>query len=413
MLAKRNRESKFTFILLIAFSIVSALGSFNPFAIHNGIDHDDYGASSPISLVVQALFICWIFKESASQLKYNKSSIPLFCFYILFLISSLVYMPYENLTDTIIYLIKIFLCLALFTSLPIVLYRDENAITTTMMVYALTMAIISILFLAGALDSLSYWSKGRAFILNENPNTTSSRLSLGFLFIIYLTTWNPAKWGNWRWLLLLLELPLLLTIMATGSRGSFIITTFSLIIYMLCFPMKDIVKKSIIITISSIVVAIAIILMIQENSEFSLFERLTDSIESHGNREREKLIDETKQIISDYPIFGSGCSGYKQEMLMRFHENRIVHNIFWHVFAISGIVGGLFFMGFFINLIYKTFKARSKNPMAFTLICYTFLLGYKTGGALSYIIIWYALALSLTLCYCQFHKNANNYYIKS
>ena len=412
MLVKRKEKNRITIILLVAFSIVTALGSFNPFAAHNGIDHADYGVSSPVSLFVQGLFICWILKENVDDFKYKRFCMPLLCFFGLLVISSFINMPYGDFENTAIYLIKIFLCIALYASLPIVLCRNENAITITMLFYALTMALISILFLVGALDSLSYWSKGRAYILNENPNTTSSRLSLAFLFIIYLATWNYAKWGKWCWLLLSLDLPIMITIMATGSRGSFIITIISLVIYMFCFPSKNIIKKYTIIIASAISVSIAIIIIVQDHTDFSLFERLSDSIQSGGNRERELLIDETKSIISDYPIFGSGCSGYKHEMVMRFGEPRIVHNIFWHVFAITGAIGLSFFIWFFISLFLKSFKIRHRNPMAFTLICFTLLLGYKTGGALSYIVIWYAMALTITLCYCQNHKYAHNHNIK-
>lgn len=413
MLVRNKDKSRFTILFLIAFSIVTALGSFNPFVAHNGIDHDEYGASSPVSLVVQTLFICWIIKENNKPFKYKRYCLPLFCFYGLLVISSFIYMPVGDLVNTGIYLIKIFLCFALYACLPVVLCRNKNAISITMTAYALTMAIISLLFLVGALDSLSYWSKGRAFILNENPNTTSSRLSLAFLFIIYLTTWNPAGWGKWRWLLVSLELPIMITIMATGSRGSFLITIFSLIIYMFCFPTKNVLKKYTVIIVSAIVVSVAVIVIMRDNTDFSLFERLYESIESHGDSERELLINETKLIISDYPILGSGCTGYKNEMWTRYGENRIVHNMFWHVIAITGAIGGVFFIWFFVSIILKAFKVRFRNPMAITLICFIFLLAYKTGGALSYIVIWYALALTITLCYCQTHKNANSYHIKS
>lgn len=401
-----NTSKKISYYFLLLFSFVTALGPFNPLVSYSGSDYDG-NESSPVTIAIQGTFILWLLFSDKISKKIKNFATPLWIFYIIFLLSSIFNISVFN-ELSILYFIKILLCIILYCKLPNLFINIPNSLPKSLLIFSLTSAFICLLFSFGFLDAFTYWSKGRAYIFFENPNSSSSRFCLAFLAIIYIVFENPLKWKKKRYILLSLLLPILYAIMASGSRGSFLILLGAILLYTIIFRNLNHLKKlGIVLGLFSAMI-FSILIIAQKNTDFSIIQRLKTASE-RGDIGRTKLIEDTKSISNDYPIFGAGAVVYREEMKRRFNESRVVHNLYWYVVVTTGCTGAFFFLWFISGLSITSFRAIKKEPFSFVILVTALTLSSKTGGILGFITLWYMFSISVYLA----NKNENYYYLKS
>lgn len=396
-ITRNNKYNKsvgtFQQILLILFSIVTALGSFNPLGI--GSIEESANSSSPVALLIQGLFVISLLFLKKIRPSVSNETKVLVLFASFWVFTSFI----QGINDVTIQFgvncLKLCLCIVLFCKLPEFFYVKPRLLIISVLIFSLTCAGIAALFSLGLLDPFVLWSNGRASIFYENPNSTSTRMMFSTLFILYIMFQNPLKWGFSRYYLLILILPLLYTIMASGSRGSLIVVVFSIILYLLFMPSKKFSRKLGIIAITVLIVS-GSILKLSENEDFSIIKRLTATVENEEDGGRTMLSAAALNIFLDNPVDGVGGIEFPLIMKKEYGFNLTVHNLYWYIAATSGLIGLLLFGVFVFMLLKLTWGKRGADPIGFVLLVAMLLIASKTGGILTYMIMWYVFSLSIS-----------------
>ena len=401
-------DSKFTCVLLIIFSILLALGTWNPFLPAADIENENSGFS--LAQIYSVIFIAYLFFIrffNYGQLKFAGWKKYIVLFYITLLLSTFYWSINELSISTAVFFLKFFLSVSLCFLLPEIFVRNKRYLYYSLAAFSFACGFVALLFSIGALDEFTYISKGRVFIFGENPNSTSGRITIAFLLLLYLIFKNPLKWKRRRFWFCLLFFPMLMMIIASGSRGSFIILCIGIIAFLLLNPSVNNIKKYLILICSVIAIGIAISFIVSRHSEFSLFSRLENSLEYGETAGRERLNSYSLQIFEENPLVGKGTIGYTKEMSLKFNEHRTVHNLYIYILATSGIVGFILFMFFMAILLFKSIQIRRYDYLPLIVFGFIFLLAYKTGGVLTYLLMWYLFSVIISLIDLELYERQN------
>lgn len=388
-------KKNFLFCLLVLFVVFTALGPFNPFG---SFDISENGnASSPVTLGVQVLFVISLIFQRGKGALLKNVALYLCGFSIMWTLMSVLCYYGEIKIEFWIQCVKLGLCIVLFYKLSIFLSVHPKWQSWAMLTFSMVSVSLSVLFSCGLLEPYTIWSGGRAYIFGENPNSSSTRMVLSFLFILYLVIENPLKLGRKRSLLLLFEVPLLIAIMASGSRGSFIVLMFCSCIYFWFLPIHSRLKKVFIMLIGVLMLSFTIYKIAQQNEDFSLMERLTATVEEGDDAGRTELSAAAIKIFRDNPVFGVGELQFRYLMRSEFGFTHTVHNLYWYVFVTTGLFGAFFFFSFIAIILSRVWRYRKICPFALVLFVSMLLIASKTGGVLTYITMWFGFALSTSL----------------
>lgn len=405
----RQITYKYYLILSILFAATTALGQLNVLNPYGTSSPEGDGQSSPFTLAVQGVFILSLIFIRDRIKHLGKFIAPLICFSVLFLLSSIINANHIPVSFYI-QMCKLIACIYLFYKLPSLYLRYPKLFYISILSYAFAIIIISLLFSFDLLGPLVSWHGGRAWLFFENPNSTSSRAALAVLFIIIFVETHKTKVSK---ILYLCCLPIFYLIFAGGSRGSFIILILSIVLYIL-LRNRNVIKMAFKIA-SGICIGIVLITYLSEIApEATMMTRISESIETGDTAGRELLIEYTEIIFEKSPILGVGAITFTDLMRVMFNEHRTVHNMFWYVLVTTGMVGFTCFMIFVYNLLKTSWRNLRKVPISFVIIVAMLLLGYKTGGALTYINMWFGFAVALSYIYFRHtRQNENHIYIQS
>ena len=378
-------------ILVILFVTSLALGTFNPFYRSQSED-GGIGLANIMTIIVLPILLKKYGGTFKSMLVFNDWQSPLIVFYCISLISVLI-MASSITMGLIIDWVKLLMGIMICILLPSV-YRNKTILNLSLLSYSITCSIICTLILAGSLSSYHEVHHGRLWLWGENPNSTSTRWVLAVIYIVNIVVENPLKIGKWRFMLLPAIIPLVMLIMMSGSRGSFVIAIIAITMSLL-----TVIRKNIGITIAMIGVAYIIFTFIVSNfdvASYSLFDRFVENSISDEDDIRNKLLKASWKVFCDYPIIGCGQVDYISEM-MKYGHDHYVHNVFIHVLTINGILGFIPLI-FFTYILFKgSLSVVRKNGLALVLFCYMILIANKTGGALTYIFMWFVYGLVAAL----------------
>ena len=402
MQCKQNRTNTITIIVVVIFSILLALGTWNPFDA-NGLENDAGGGLLQIYTV---LFVGYLFFTCSKRSLYdvNNKNQNLIYFYItLFLVTFLLNINDVGFLD-MLYFSKLFIAILLCILLPKLFISNEKYLYYSLVSYAISCALIAILFYTGQLSDFVSVRHGRAFIFGENPNNTSIKQVIGFIIILYYVVWNPMGVKKKRFLLLLLLLPMLGLIIANGSRGSFFILIVNLMILLVYNYKFNFVYKYAIMISTAIVIYASIFYIIKNNDEYLLFDRISNFVESGDDGGRALLNEYAFTIFCRSPIIGSGTVGFANQMLHLFNESRTVHNMYLYILATSGFVGSFFFTRFLYKLFRESYKVRKNNPLSIVLLISILMLSYKTGGVLTYLLMWFVFGVIISINHMSYEK---------
>lgn len=405
---KSKIDSKFNFVLLLIFSILLALGTWNPFLPATNIENENSGFS--LAQIYSVVFIAYLYYNiflSYRQLRFVSWEKYIVLFYLTLLLSTFYWSLNELSLSTTLFFLKFFLSVSLCFLLPEIFIRNKKYLYYSLVAFSITCALISLLFSVGLLNEFVYISKGRIFIFGENPNSTSGRITIAFLLLLYLIFKNPLNWGRKRFCLILLFFPMLMMIIASGSRGSFLILCLGIIVFLLLNPSVNIVKKYAILICTIIAIGVTVSFITSENVEYALFYRLENSFKYGDSSGREKLNSYSIQIFEEYPLIGKGVIGFTEEMNLRFNEVLTVHNLYIYILATSGIIGFIFFISFLVILLIKSIRIRRLNHLPLVIFVFIFFLAYKTGGILTYLLMWYLFAVIISFIDLELYERKN------
>ena len=167
--------------------------------------------------------------------------------------------------------------------------------------------------------------------------------------------------------------------------------------YLFLRPKANIVNITFIGICLGIFLLIGSQLIIENNQDFTVIERLISMREGNDGG-RDLLMDRSLDVyLSNSLLFGSGTIEYVRDMKTTFNEERVVHNLFVYLLPVSGMVGSLLFYLFFFGLLKRCIKYRKRDILPSILFLFMFLLAYKTGGILTYLLMWYIWASIISI----------------
>ena len=382
----------FDYALLAALSIVSVLGTWNPFVryIRDNQNENNILAQSVIVVMVLYLFYRCIFVNK-ELFFINKTDIYLFVFNFIFACNSFAQSERFEKSDAM-FQIKLFIDIILMILLRYLFVHNHHYINYSIICYIIFSIIIATLFIFGFLSPYTAIRSGRLYINGENPNSTSGRFVLASIFLIYMIIYNPYKWDLKRFFGVILFIPLIAIIVASGSRGSIIILACCIVALILTCNISIKIKASLIISLLIVLIFYYNYYFVNIVSDYSILSRFEQLI--NGNDAgRSMLIEEAKLLFNDSPWFGYGAKGFTEQMLQRFNERHTVHHLYYYLLATSGIIGSLPFFIFMIIYCYNSIRIRKYQNMSLVLMLFNLLLFSKTGGVLTYALSWYLFAI--------------------
>ena len=376
--------------LYILKSLYYFLAFLFPFGSANFMDLDKFaeeveGEQNSFLPIVYGL--CLIFSLLSptvrEKFKYTKSLIlPLIIFYIAI---SLAELFYGSTIDYMFYL-KLIVAITGFIVIAQTFIAYPSLLKESLLIYAYVSSLIIIAFLLGFLENSYYFSNDRLWFLGVNPNTYSFMMGFASIVLVY---YNQSLTKKYLILLnYILTILLIYFVILTGSRGSllFLFLAFGIIFYK---------KIHIFILISLIIPFIISIFHTTVEQEIVVFDRISEL--QKGGDPREKLIEQTLSIFEEYPILGAGSTGYKEQMLNLYQENKDSHNLLVSSLALSGFLGTLALIYFLINLFIQSIQKSKYRLMSSTIFLFMFMVSMKTGSILTYSLMWYIFSIVLAL----------------
>ena len=377
-----------TTLLFLLLAISLAFGPFNPLDLRGSGSISEYveeqNGFTPF-LYGLSMITCLLDTNVLVNIKkFKKYYIPLFCLLSFFVFSSVIF-DITTVGNFLMKYIKLFVAFTGFYVFTIYFYVYPNVLRTTSLLFAFTCGIISLSFFSGLLEGFYFISNGRLWMFGENPNTYSFILGLGVLMLTR-EIFGDSKLG-YKGLCCVFVLSLICLIFLSGSRGTLVFLGLSLMLIL-----YDYLKKHLFVSIFIIaIIVFAILFFISQNQEeIVVFERFLDL---QGGDSREDLIKNALSLFYDNPLYGYGLNGYEYMKAMVFYDMRDSHNMFVSILAVSGLFGFSAITTFLLRVSMLLKKIVKKNKYVLSLFVYTFLISMKTGGIITYSMMWFIYAV--------------------
>lgn len=345
-------------------------------------------------------------RRNLSSLIVNLNDLlPLILIFLIFSILGAIlpyYLQGESVVNT-----KFLLAIFFFGSLSVVFKNNPEYIQVSLISFGIGAGILSILFGIGFFGAEAYEIRNdRLDLLGENPNSLSVRVSLGLLFLVWGCVENGLKISLFKRILLIIPIPFMFNlILLSGSRGSFLLCVGSVALYILLLKNVSKVLKNLIIIVGVIMGLITVSLFFQS----ALYERFisTGLIDS-----RAEIWESAIEIFKRNPL-GVGEIGYKFEIFQKLGVMIDTHNVFIYLLVSGGFISLILFLIFLFRLFIKSYRHfRVKSNIIYLIIYFSMIFVMsKTGGVLSYLIMWYFFAClnGLSLNYkVNAQNNSNN-----
>lgn len=364
-------------LILLLFSFVLAFGSFDVFAKMNLVFYFS------LLFILSATFFSTVLK---SLKKYLKQLLLLFSFLFILIINSILYIG--AVEDFYFINIKLLSLIILFWYLSYYFNLFPKLLWYSLLVFSLSCSICSILAMLGYGAEII---NGRLLLFGENPNSTSVRMAISAIFLFYLIILNPYKYSFVRLFLIPFILSLFIVILESGSRGSVLSLLLGIFLIFGFSKIKLVYKIIVIVTI--VFGLIYIFVRFIDIDQYAFFLRFTEAVENGSTGGRGVIWSDALGVFYDHPILGVGESGYVREMIKRYSYYLDTHNMFIYLLVISGVLGTFLFLLFYLGLFRKALMSyRNKEILPVTFYFFTILIAFKTGGALTYVVLWYLLA---------------------
>jgi O-antigen ligase len=211
---------------------------------------------------------------------------------------------------------------------------------------------LSVLFIFGI--GVEHTPDERFTIFYENPNYLGIRSSIALLTLIYVIFYNKLEFGKNRFWFLLLFPTLIILLVCTGSRVSFISLVFGIIIFL--FHLTNKISANKLIILLGLILTF-IFIWIFYLKESVIIERLNNFLFKGDLANRDLIWTHVINILKCDPLFGIGETGYNYAISQVMGSVGSPHNLFFELVCYTGIIGLLIFLVFFLQIIRVAVKS--------------------------------------------------------
>ncbi len=390
--------SRFLFYLL---AFVLPFGSINPFNL-SSVENVDNAVSNQMGitpvLFVLCTFVAVLNRDTFRNISVVKKMVlPLVVFFVTITAASFIYGSYDF---PWFYILKLMADIAAFCILSLFFIRHINILNVSLKIYAYTCTIIVIAFFAGFIDNFLFYSNGRLWLFGINPNTFS--FLMGFGALIIADSFNHPNKRKLGLIIRIVSIVLIVIyIIMSGSRGTFLTV---LVCMFIVLYKKAKSRFYIIIPVVALGIFAVDFYYHSHQDNISLFERLSDT----GDDARTELIQRTLTLYSEKPIIGYGINGFYEQMSTRYHDVRDSHNVIITNMGMSGTIGSMAFILFLFYMFRVCWSNRKRNILGLVLFADVFLMSMKTGGVLTFAMMWYAYAAIVAISFVS-QRNSRSY----
>lgn len=369
-------------ITLIFFSFFLALGTADPF-------FDNGSLINSVDIFFSLFtFGYLILKPDRYILRLlSFDSFVLFTIVILFTLGQ-VLNGYSNLIVPLVNF-KFILCILFYLALSSFATTNQTYIHYSLLAYSISSILFTITVLFINTDLYQIY-KGQLIVLEENPNSTSSRLVLAVSYLLYTASINPLKIKKPYIFITMLCIPIIIyLIVLSGSRGSLLSMLIGIYLIFIFKEYKVIYK---IILTSLLVLGSMILFKVLLTSE-SLSSRWIKALEG-DTAGRTDIWNTVIQISLKSPL-GVGETGYIEKMSNAYGYYIDTHNLFLYVLVCGGFVSLLLFTLLWLRLLLRSLRSYrySKDILPILLFIIIFFIVSKTGGVITYLLYWYVFAI--------------------
>jgi len=297
----------------------------------------------------------------------------------------------EKVLETIV-LALIVMCMILVIKTPLDNYGKGSTLGN---VIGLNRNILGMMTASGFLFSLHFTKE--IMIRKEIKKETKSLLMYILFVIVFLAI---ALLSGSRKALLLSALGYALLEVFTANRENMgrkikILAVFFTVLFVLIFSIPQLYSS----------LGVRIIKNIQMITG-TLGDRPTDG----SLQERNFYIDKAKILFKENPIFGYGGNNFYTYMKeIGYMKPAYAHNNFWELLSTLGIVGFVIYYGFWLSVIYKTFKMYRRTRDRLTLIIFVnlILFVFLDYWMVSYISEFNAIIIALAYLNVIIYEEVN------
>lgn len=366
--------------LIYLFSMFMALGTFDPILGGLPIQSIDF-----LFILIVAL-ILFFYPRKLTDNIFSFDYFLLLSIFFAFGFSQIIYGYGELLKP--LFNTKFLLCITFFVVLKGYLEGKQDIIHKALLLYSLSAFIFSIyiLFLN---PSLYVIHKGQMLVLDENPNSTSSRFAVAGTYIIYFIIYNPLGWGKERFWLFWGLPTIFFLVIASGSRGSLLALMLGTYIIVILSGISK--KIKLFLTILSIAISIVITNYLFSSADLSA--RWEKALEGDTAGRVDIWIAVTN-IVSEYPL-GVGETGYLEKILNLYGKYIDTHNLFLYILVCGGFLSLILYIIFLIRMLYNSLSVYMLNRdiLPFLIFILMVFISSKTGGAITYLLFWFLLSI--------------------
>lgn len=191
--------------------------------------------------------------------------------------------------------------------------------------------------------------------LGIDPNFAASYLILGLIISVYIILKAIPAGKILKYIAVVLVLPFLVAIIATGSRGGLV----ALFLGTLSITISSTKRKQVIYSLLFVIIILGIGVFIILNDK-SMMMRILLSVNEGDSAGRDLIWINAWKLAQTLPLFGFGFKGYMFELghMMGSHI-KATHNTFLAMLLSIGWIGLLLFISFYLYVLKIVWKNRT------------------------------------------------------
>lgn len=244
----------------------------------------------------------------------------------------------------------------------------------------------------------------RLIMFGENSNELGIYMGLSSVVILNDIILNHEfQLNKLRFLFLLIFLPIVNLLLATGSRTAFLIFALSVILIIVFYPTNSMSGKIVFMVIGIVCCCYAMINFISSDSV--LLGRLMNTVEDGNTSGRENITESLIPYVLRSPIYGYGQTGYVEVARSALRRISVIggvtygyspHNVIMELLLYTGIIGLFFWLKFWWQIAKKSwFLFWNSRLIMSGLMCIPLLAcilsGQLLGAKWAYILYAYIL----------------------
>lgn len=101
-------------------------------------------------------------------------------------------------------------------------------------------------------------------------------------------------------------------------------------------------------------------------------------------------------IFREYPVFGSGFSGYYYETMQIFGVRKSAHNLFFEILVLGGVTGFALFLVPYLAALWKVLFGSNRSVFVTMLFAALTIEMFKSGGMMTNKLLWFLLAFIIS-----------------